>query len=127
MPMKRPGDTAIDRYHNALGALGRAFDAIDAAFTGLTKVVGDDSQPIVEARGVEPRLTDAWRDLLSRIDEEMVVWARTFRKTHGTKPLAAAGHPDDEDADEADPYADVGDDDQDDWGMAASPDTDRAQ
>lgn len=121
----RPGDTAIDRYHNALGVLGRAFDAVDAAFTGLTKVVGDDSQPIVEARGVEPRLTDSWRELLSRIDEEMVVWARTFRKTHGTKSVAAAAHRDDDDVEDTDPYADVGE--EDDWGRGASPDSDAAE
>ncbi|WOJ88420.1 hypothetical protein RZS28_11315 [Methylocapsa polymorpha] len=125
----RPGDTATDRYHNALAALGRALDGVDQAFTGLTKVVGDDDQPVVEARGVEPRLTDSWRELLSRIDEEMVVWARTFRKAYGTKTSSVtAGLDDDDDAAETDPYADVDEDAADDWSHPnSSPEADAAE
>ncbi|XOK15616.1 hypothetical protein ACI6PO_28115 (plasmid) [Agrobacterium tumefaciens] len=109
----RPGDTPTDRYHNALAVLSRSIEGMDLAFTNLTKVLGDDSQPIVEVRGVEPRLTESWRKLLSRIDEEMVVWARTFRKTHGTKPAIVS---DQDDEEEIDPYAEIGDDADNDWG-----------
>ncbi|MDX8457856.1 hypothetical protein [Mesorhizobium humile] len=109
----RPGDTPTDRYDNALSALSRAFDAVDQAFADLTKVLGDDSQPLVEARGVEPRLTEAWRDLLRRIDEEMVIWARTFRRAYGTKASPLVDRDEDEEVEDSDPYADVGDDAED--------------
>ncbi|MER2536206.1 MAG: hypothetical protein ABTQ31_13705 [Rhizobiaceae bacterium] len=105
----RPGDTPADRYHNALAALSRAFDGMDQAFTDLTKVLGDDSQPVVDARGVEPRLTDNWRALLGRIDEEMVVWARTFRRAYGTKTSVPIDPAEDEETEDSDPYADAGD------------------
>ncbi|CAL76969.1 hypothetical protein BRADO3171 [Bradyrhizobium sp. ORS 278] len=102
----RPGDTATDRYQNALSALSRAFVSVEEAFNGLTKVLGDDSQPVVDTLGVEPRLTDTWRDLLSKVDEEMVIWARTFRRAHGTKPANVINPSDDDEVENDDPYAD---------------------
>jgi hypothetical protein len=101
----RPGDTPVDRYNNALSAFGAALQALDYAFSGLTKVVGDDGQPLVDARGVEARLTDPWRESLKSIDEEMVVWSRTFRKVYGTKAAPAPGPDYGEEVDDADPYA----------------------
>lgn len=112
----RPGDTPTDRYHNGLAMLSGAFDGVEQAFTDLTKVLGDDSQPIVDARGVEPRLTDSWRALLGRIDEEMVVWARAFRRVHGTRTYAPIDPTEGEDTEDNDPYADTGDDSAEDWG-----------
>jgi hypothetical protein len=104
----RAGDTPLDRYHNALNALGAALLEVDEAFDGLTAVEGDDGQPLVESQGVEPRLTDSWRELLSKLDEEMVVWARTFRKAYGTKPAVPAnGYADEDELEEVDPYADA--------------------
>lgn len=106
----RAGDTPLDRYHNALNMLGAALIEVDQAFNGLTGVEGDDGQPIVDSQGVEPRLTDAWRELLSKLDEEMVVWARTFRKAYGTKPMVSgSGDYDENEQEELDPYADVDD------------------
>jgi hypothetical protein len=80
---------------------------VNQTFGALTEVAGDDGQPVVESQGVEPRLTESWRELLSRLDEAMVVWARTFRKAYGTKPPAPAanGHDADDDQEELDPYA----------------------
>lgn len=108
MKAKRPGDTPIDRYHNALGAFGAALLDVEQAFGELTAVIGDDGQPVVDVQGVEPRHTENWRKLLSRVDEEMVVWGRTFRKAYGTKaPTPTLMNEElDEDGD-ADPYADV--------------------
>jgi hypothetical protein len=102
----RPGDTPLDRYHNALSALGTALLEVDQAFCGLTAVVGDDGQSLAETQGVEPRLTDSWRELLGRLDEEMVVWARTFRKAYGTKLTIPLNGEIDEEQEEVDPYAD---------------------
>ncbi|MGO8098551.1 hypothetical protein [Rhizobium leguminosarum] len=109
----RPGDTPTDRYLNGLAALGRALEGVDRTFTELTKIAGDDGQPIVDARGVEPRLTDAWREMLRSVDEEMVVWARAFRRAHGTRSATKADSFGEEETEEDDPYSDVGDDDWD--------------
>jgi len=104
----RAGDTPMDRYHNALNMLGAALLEVDHAFAGLTAVEGDDGQPLVDSQGVEPRLTDSWRELVGRLDEEMVVWARTFRKAYGTKrALPITGEIDDDEQEDVDPYADA--------------------
>jgi hypothetical protein len=107
----RPGDTPTDRYNNALEALSRAFQDLDQQFEALSKVLGDDGQPIVDARGVDLRLTESWREILRRVDEETVIWARSFRKMYGTKiDIAETRIEDEEDAEDLDPYADVDDD-----------------
>ena len=108
-----PGDTPVDRYNRALSAFGGALGALEHAFDGLTKVTGDDGQPLIETRGVEPRLSEPWRELLSRIDEEMIVWARAFKKAYGTKASPSAGR--DDEAEDADPYAENGDETEDNW------------
>jgi hypothetical protein len=110
----KPGDTPTDHYNRALEALGTALNELEGQFTSLTKVVGDDGQPLVDVRGVEPRLTDPWRDLLKRVDEEMIVWARTFRKKWGTSAGATTNYGGDE-AENADPYAMNGGGGTDDW------------
>jgi hypothetical protein len=104
----RPGDTPIDRYNAAVGTLSKVFEDLEQAFEALSKVVGDDSQPIVEVRGVDLRLTDAWRDVLRRVDEETVIWARAFRKMYGAKSsVIETRSEEDENAEDRDPYADV--------------------
>lgn len=99
------GDTPTDHYNNALSAFGTALQALDHAFASLVKVAGDDGQPLVEARGIEARLTDPWRESLKSIDEEMVVWSRTFRKVYGTKTTPTSAPEYGEGANDADPYA----------------------
>lgn len=111
----RPGDTPTDRYNNALSALGAALQALDSTFTVLTKVVGNDGQPLVESKGVEPRLTEAWRDTLGRIDEEMLIWARTFRKAYGSKSGVSLEREEAGETEEMDPYARREDDAEDEW------------
>jgi hypothetical protein len=108
----RPGDTPTDRYDAAIERLATAFQGLDAAFDELAGVRGDDDQPLVDSRGVELRLTDAWRDLLGRVGDEVVVWARTYRKSFGTAPSNLAVPIDDVEEDE-DPYADVDELDED--------------
>jgi len=103
----RPGDTPTDRYNAAIEALSNAFHELDQSFTALTDVRGDDDQPLVDSRGVELRLCESWRDLLRKVDEEVVVWTRTFRKTYGSAPNPSSlRSDDDENDDDADPFAD---------------------
>jgi hypothetical protein len=85
----RPGDTPDDRYRGRLSTLAGAVEAVEKAFADLTKVTGDDGRPLVDARGVDPRDCTAWRDVLRTVDEELVVWSRTFRRVYGADvPLA---------------------------------------
>lgn len=100
----QPGDTPTDHYNVRLHALDAALDTLEEAFEGLVEVVGDDGRPLVEARGVDHRLVKRWRDLLSRIDEEVLVWGRTFRKAYGAAG-AIARHDEDDQPDDADPYS----------------------
>lgn len=69
---------------------------------------GHDGRPLVEARGVDYHLVKPWRDLLDRIDEDMLVWGRTFRKVYGTDDGPSTRRHDGE-VDDSDPYADNGD------------------
>ena len=78
----RPGDTPADRLHNATAALAAAMDAAAGAFDALTRVLGDDGRPMVEVKGIDARDCKAWRDQIGRMDEEFVVWSRTFRRVH---------------------------------------------
>lgn len=108
MKAKRPGDTPVDRYYNALNSFGAALLAIEQTFEELNSVIGDDGQPVVDVQGVESRHTDSWRKLLSRLDEEMIIWGRTFRKAYGTKAQTSTLTDDDEnDEGDADPYSDA--------------------
>ena len=111
----RSGTTPTDRYRNALSCLGVALQTLDGAFTELTKVVGDDGRSLVDTLGVEPRLTDPWRNQLRGIDEELVVWARAFRKKNGMKIPAPAVHDDEDQDEEADPYDQGGRDADNTW------------
>lgn len=110
-----PGDTPTDHYNTALAGFDKALHDLDYAFVTLAKVVGDDGQPMVEIRGVEPRLTETWREVLSRIDEEMVVWARTFKTMYGSKTSLSLEREDNDEADSADPYDSNGDEVEDEW------------
>jgi hypothetical protein len=110
----RPSDTPIDRYDSLLSVLGTALEALEQAFDGMAQVVGHDGRPLVDARGVDYHLVKSWRDLLSRIDEEMLVWGRTFRKVYGTDG-GPANHRYDGEVDDSDPYAENGDEAKDGW------------
>ncbi|MCI4652590.1 hypothetical protein [Sphingomonas aquatilis] len=103
----RPGDTPVDRYEAAVERLATAFQGLDEAFEALAAVKGDDDQPLVDSQGVEIRLTEGWRELLGRVGDEVVVWARTYRKAYGRADRPAPVREADEDQDR-DPYEDSG-------------------
>ncbi|MGF7008648.1 hypothetical protein [Aminobacter sp. BE322] len=77
----------------------------------LSRVAGEDGQPLVDSRGVELRLTEAWREILRRVDEEAVIWARAFRKMYGARSDASLARSDDDSEEDQDPYADIDEDD----------------
>jgi hypothetical protein len=96
----RPGDTPDDRYRSRLAALAAAVEGVEQTFVELTKVTGNDGRALVEARGVDPRDCTAWRDVLRTVDEELVVWSRTFRRVYGAEIPPA--HEDTDDSDDGD-------------------------
>jgi hypothetical protein len=106
----RPGDTPSDHYDRAVEKLANSFLALESAFVALGEVKGEDDQPIVDSRGVEIRLTESWREVLGRIDEEAVIWTRIYRKACGVQPTSATIDNEEEDDEFDDPYA--GDDDE---------------
>lgn len=50
--------------------------------------------PLVEVEGVDRRHCDAWRDDLSTIDDDLVVWGRLSQRRVGASPIAAVADED---------------------------------
>jgi hypothetical protein len=67
-----------------LNAFSQAVEQLEPTFAAIGEVTGDDGRSLVEARGTDPRSCIAWREVLSRIDEELIVWGRTFKRVFGT-------------------------------------------
>lgn len=80
----RPGDTPFDVYQNRLSDFSQAVESLEQSFAAIGEVVGHDGRPLVEERGADPRSCAVWRDVLRKIDEELVVWGRTFKRLYGT-------------------------------------------
>ena len=108
-----PGDTPFDRYVTAQNAFDGALENLGQAFEALLNIVGDDGRPMADVRGADPQLIDRWREKLKRMDEEMIIWGRTYRQAYGTKPIRN-GKLEDEEAADLDPY-DEDDSESDDW------------
>ncbi len=105
---RRIGDTPADRFHNAKVALATAMDGVSAAFEALGLVVGDDGRPMVEVKGVDARDCKAWRELIGAMDEEFIVWARTFRRVLGVRAARPEPSASDRDENESGESPDVG-------------------
>jgi hypothetical protein len=90
-----------------LGALGLAVEALEKAFVDVAAVVGDDGRPLVDTRGADPRSCSAWREQLDRIDEELIVWSRTFKRVYGSSAEVSVRA---RDGDGADSFEDAEDD-----------------
>jgi hypothetical protein len=83
---RRIGNTPSDRYENCLSAFSEAAQTLRTAFAAIGQVIGDDGRPLVEARGAEPRACEEWRSGLRNIEDELIIWSRTFQKAFGSKP-----------------------------------------
>lgn len=114
---QRPGDTPTDRFRNRLAEFGNTLAQFRVAFDAVNAVLGDDGQPLVDAIGVDPKNCEAWREDLRAVDEDLIVWARTFRRKYGAastrQPSAASVSEDvewDQDENDVDPYQETTDD-----------------
>lgn len=100
----KPGDTPTDRYDAALSRLSDAFGELQIAAAELREVRGGDDQPVVDSRGVDIQVADAWRGSIGEISDELVVWSHTYRRNHG-KQNSSTEIPVYEEEEEDDPYA----------------------
>jgi hypothetical protein len=78
----RPGDTPTDQLGNRVNDLSNAMEQLKAAFHAVQAVTGHDGRPMVETAGVDRKLCAFWRDELKLIDEELVMWGRTFQRLY---------------------------------------------
>ena len=85
----RPGDTPTDHYDNRLSELSMAVDKLAEAFDALAGVAGEDGRPLVEATGLDRKLAEIWRGRLKTIDEELLMWGRTFQRRYRATAQAA--------------------------------------
>jgi hypothetical protein len=97
----RPGETPTEIFENRLSAFADAVDRLTNSFESIRDVVGDDGRPLVDTRGVDPRTCSAWRDVLRKTDEELIVWGSTFKRVFGTT-TEADDMEDKQDSDEVD-------------------------
>ena len=84
-------------------------------FHGPGTGVGNNGQSLGESQGVERCLAEARRDALGRIDEEMLIWARTFRQAYGSKSGVFLEREEAGETEEMDPYAHREDTAEDEW------------
>jgi hypothetical protein len=70
-------------------SLSKAIDEMQQAFAAISDVIADDGRPLVDSRGVDYRICSEWRDGLRKIDEELVIWGRTFKRAFGTESSPA--------------------------------------
>jgi hypothetical protein len=90
---RRPGDTPTDHYLNSVSSLARAMQQVGVAFEALGKVAGDDGRLMVDIKGVDVRDCAAWRELLGRMDDDLVVWSRTYRRVNGVDAVRRKPEP----------------------------------
>ena len=105
-----PGDTPLDRYFSAQNVFDAALDKLVTAFEAILDVRGDDGLPLADSQGVEQQLADRWRGELKRMDEEILVWARTFRRAYSSAPNQNGTTEQDDEPSIPDPYEDALDD-----------------
>lgn len=79
----RPGDSPMDYYHNCLNAISENIEQLQASFIAISEVAGDDGRALVDIQGVQPRLCSEWREILRKIDDELVGWRNTFKRKFG--------------------------------------------
>ena len=109
----RPGDTPSERYQNRLGEFSQAIEQLKQAFAAVSEVLGDDGRPLADSIGVDRRDCEAWREDLSKIDEELVVWRTNFKRAYGaaSEPSSRRSSQDEDGTgEEMDVYADANSD-----------------
>ena len=88
----RSGDTPSDRFRRALAKAEDAVTELEDAMQSLGRVAGEDNVPLVDTRGIDPAIGEAWRAKLSEVDDSLGFWVKTARKKAGSAATAATMH-----------------------------------
>lgn len=110
--VKRPAsaETATEKLDAALAELGGAVKNLEAAVAAVRAVKDVDGSPLVDIQGVNSKHPTAWRDVLSEIDDYLVIWGTQYRKRAGATPASDESDvPDDEATDATEAMVDAWD------------------
>ena len=88
----RSGETPADRFRRALAKAEDAVTELEDAMQSLGRVAGEDNVPLVDTRGLDPAIGEAWRAKLSEVDDNLGFWVKTARKKAGIAATAATMH-----------------------------------
>jgi len=90
----RTGDTPGDRFRRALAAAADAVEGLDEAMQALGRVAGEDNVPLVDSRGMDPAVGEAWREKLMKVNDDVGFWVKTARKKASNAAYAPAAQHD---------------------------------
>lgn len=93
-----PGTTPHDRFLAAQVSLEAALDGLASAYQTIIDVRGHDGEPLVNSLGVEAQVVKRWRGQMQEINDEMIVWARTYQTRIGRMESASGSTGLDDDA-----------------------------
>ena len=65
---------------------------LEDAMQSLGRVAGEDNVPLVDTRGLDPTIGEAWRVKLSEVDDNLGFWVKTARKKAGSAATTATMH-----------------------------------
>jgi hypothetical protein len=96
------GDTPTELLKNRLADFSDVLGRLGEAFTAIGAVTGNDGTPLVDVDGADSRQCEEWRELLSRIGDDLNFWGRTFRRSHKAKPVLTSPEAADDEGDSLD-------------------------
>ena len=70
----------------AFNDFAAAVERLEQTFTAIGEVLGADGRSLIDTRGADRQLCSEWRHILNKIDDELNMWGRTFRRVFGTTP-----------------------------------------
>jgi len=120
--VKKPAsaETATEKLDAMLSELGSAVKNLEAAVAAVRAVKDVDGSPLVGSHGVKSAHCAAWRNTLSQIEDDLVIWGAHYRSRAGTTAAVELEAPEDEAADAAEALVDAWDADAEDDDSAAS-------
>jgi hypothetical protein len=83
------GTMPTEQLKDRVADLGEALDKLEEAFKAVYTVTGNDGSPLVDVDGVDAQFCTASRKVLAEIGDELNIWARLWRRRHGTPVVPA--------------------------------------
>jgi hypothetical protein len=79
---KRAGDTPTEILKSKLAEMSDSLEQLENSYSAVCAVQSDDGRGLAETDGVDPQLCADWRNILSKIDDDLNVWGRKFRQKY---------------------------------------------